>query len=173
MIPFSLSVYRIILRPRTTSKNCSASPTDSYQPQLFDTTLFQSISNIFYNDSFTSLHSELSQAAAGIICSDNLTLSSCTTESAVKGFYTRLEKGYIVLMMIFGGFAVFFGVIVGCITYEDRVMASERKTQEKQTNFKLEGPNVFTPVSSLREDQDSVAYQHSTETMSPLLSMST
>ena len=88
-------------------------------------------------------------------------MPSCTSESSVfsvEGFHTRLEKTYVVLMILFGGLAVLFGIVLSCIAREDRLMASERRQHEE---VKLDGPNVFTPLNSLQED--SVRFQQTTE----------
>lgn len=128
---------------------------EQYQPLLYKITLFQTISKIFNNDSFSSNHKSLSQVATEVICSANLApQSNCSSEIIVQGFHTRYEKGYVIVMMISAGIAVLLGIVLGCITYEDRLMASERKTEESRRKFKLDGPNVFTPVNSVEADTE-------------------
>ncbi len=127
---------------------------------------------MFYSDSFVSVHNDLSQAAAEIICSSDLQLPSCARESTVEGFHTRLEKSYVVIMMIFGGCAVLAGIVLGCIAYENQLMTCEMKTDATQHKLKLNGPNLFTPVASLQEDSLLDSSQYTTETRSSLLSRS-
>lgn len=64
-------------------------------------------------------------------------------------------------MILFGGLAVLFGIVLSCIAREDRLMASERRENEDVRQIKLDGPNVFTPLNSLQED--SVRFQQTTE----------
>ncbi len=73
-------------------------------------------------------------------------LASCIDSKIIVGFNTKIEKSYVVLMMIFAGLSVLFGTVLTCICYEDRLMMSERKLQESRRNFKLDGPNVLTPL---------------------------
>ena len=142
-----------------TSSNCTIPPQNPSADSLFlfsNTYLVQSVNKIFNNGS-SSLHTTLSLAAAEIICSEDLLLPSCVNETVLEqgdhivGFETRIEKSYIVLMIFFGGIAVMCGIVLSCIMYEDRLMSAERKSRDTKENFKIDGPTVFTPVSSVEE----------------------
>lgn len=129
-----LSLFRLILTPTAQSS------------MLFKISLHQSISEAFYANSSSSVHALLSESASQLICSPIFMLASCIDSKIIVGFNTKIEKSYVVLMMIFAGLSVLFGTVLTCICYEDRLMMSERKLQESRRNFKLDGPNVLTPL---------------------------
>ncbi len=88
----------------------------------------------------------------------------------MEGFHTRLEKSYVVIMMVLGGCAVLCGIVLACILYENQLMNTEMKSEETHQKRKLNGPNVFTPVNSLQDF--SLEPQLSIETETSLLSRS-
>ena len=126
------------------------------------------ISEIFNGgNASTSVHTLLSQAANELICSDKLTLPSCQPDQQnqdqslrVYGFQTRVERGYIILIIFFASMAIVFGIVVLCICYEDRLMKRESMTVRLEIlHSKYKGPTVFTPVNA----KESFIEQRSTD----------
>jgi len=69
-------------------------------------------------------------------------------------------------MMVFAGMGTLLWIVLCCICYEDRVMAAERRMQENRQNFKLDGPNVLTPLCSFKQSTElSNNEQHSTNSI--------
>ena len=120
-------------------------------------TTAQNISELFYGMAVPT-HKFLSEAAAELICSDDLDLPSCNSaqsrQKLPSGFVTAVERTYVIVIIFVGTSAVVLGITLLCIYLEGRAVKRERR-EEMERMKRYDGPNVFSDIDGkMAKDKD-------------------
>ena len=117
----------------------------------------QGINDLFNNDLLTPLHTILSDVAKEILNSTssppplNLTSSppplNSTSSSPLnfERFYSRVDRIYIIVIVLFLTISASLFIVVFSIYYEDRLMKMESAPMKKKLK-NLKGPSLLTPI---------------------------